>query len=139
MHPEYNSEDLRTAEMVIFPINHARHWLVGAFDLIEHKIVVIDSMRLHGEKFLEIFRKTETEITSIFVGDGQNPKWNYIDLSSQVPLQTDGYSCGPLSVLNAEYFIKNLKFEYNITQMISNLRYNICLSVYLHHQICNSD
>jgi len=96
-------------------------------------------MRLNGEKFLELLRKTESEITALFVGDGQNPKWNYMDISSQVPLQMDTSSCGPLSVLNAEYFIKNLKFEYDIKHIISNLRYNICMSVYLHQQIFISE
>ena len=96
-------------------------------------------MRLHGEKFLELLRKTESEITALFVGDGQKPKWKYMDISSQVPLQTDTSSRGPLSVLNAESFVKNLKFEYDIKHIISNLRYNICLSVYLHHQIFISE
>ena len=139
MHPEYSSEDLKSAEIVIFPIFQSLHWLVGAIDLNEHKIIVIDSMRLHGETFLQLFKKTETEINAIFVKDGENPNWNYIDRSSEVPYQTDHHSCGPLSVLNAEYFVKKIKFEYDIKHIISNLRYNICLSVYLHHEICKDE
>ena len=132
-------EDLRAVDTIIFPIHHACHWLMGAIDIVRHNIVIINSMRLHSEKFLEIFRRTEDEITTIFVGEDQSPQWNYNDISSKVPYQRDSYSCGPLTVLNTEYFVKNLNFDYDIKHIISNLRYNICLSIFLQHQICDTN
>ena len=136
IHPEYSKFDLRNADYVIFPIHNNDHWLFGGINLGKHEIVVIDSMRLYGAKFLELFQKAEAEINSIFLHENEkNPKWNYLDISSGVPLQNDGTSCGPLTVLNAEIYTKNSKFEYNIEDIIRKLRKNICLSVFLQFQI----
>lgn len=119
--------------MIIFPIWHANHWLFGGIDNSKSQIVVADSLRWYNNQFLDLFRSTEKEISSIL----NQKSWKYVDLSPEVPLQTDRRSCGPLSVINAEYYTKNLDYNYRIEEIIKKLRLNICLSVFAHLQMIN--
>ena len=124
---------MQSADLIIFPIWNDSHWLFGGFDLKKNEIVVADSKRLYAEKFLDLFRKTESEITKIFKSN-LNVTWTYTDLSSSVPYQLDGSSCGPLSVLNAQLYTKNMDFHYCIDQIIDKLRRNICFSTFIQLQ-----
>ena len=117
--------------MFIFPIWHANHWLFGCIDISKSQIVIADSKRWYNDIFLEYLHSTEDEINSI-LNRNSNQKWKYVDLSSAVPFQRDARSCGPLTVINAEFYTKNIDFNYNIDNIIDKLRLNIGLSVFLH-------
>ena len=133
IHPELSKSDLQNADMIILPIWKASHWLFAVIDNSKSQIVVADSKRWFGNHFLELLGRTEDEINTIL--NRNSNSWKYIDLSSQVPFQWDGISCGPLAVINCEYYTKNLDFNYRINDIIATLRLNICLSVFLHLQM----
>ena len=120
--------------MIIMPIWNASHWLYSVIDISKQQIIVADSKRWYGPKFLNIFRNTIEEINLIF-----NPEkkfsWKFLDLSSTVPYQSDISSCGPLSVINCQFYTKNLETLYRIDDIVDILRENICLSVFVQLQL----
>ena len=72
----------------------------------------------------------ELSITKFILGAVES-QWEYRDISNELPMQHDAWHCGPLSALNCDYLVRSQPFNYHINEIISKLRFNICLSVIL--------
>ena len=93
-------------------------------------IYIADSKRLYANDFIILFKKLESEMTEFIFGN-ETITWQYMDLSNDIPYQRDGSSCGPLSVINADYLVRNQPFNYEIDAIITTLRFNVCISIIL--------
>merc|ERR1711953_1259133 len=123
----YEQKDWNDADSVVIPIFHSRHWLCAVIKVKERQVIVCDSVNAYGDLFLNVLKNFETDIASQFSTGSQ--KWDFKNISEKVPYQTDNSSCGPLSLLNSEYIIKNLDFDYNIEEIITTLRFNISMAI----------
>ena len=85
--PNYENKDWVEADSVVIPIFYCRHWLTAVIQVKERQVIVCDSMNCYGDLFVNVLKNFENEIATQFATGSQ--KWNFKNISDQVPYQTD--------------------------------------------------